>query len=480
MSKKPNIIFILTDDQGYWSLGSYGNKDIISPNLDKLANDGVIFENFFCASPVCSPARASIFTGKIPSQHGVHDWIIEKHNDTTEYIKGQETFVNQLSLNGYSCCLSGKWHLGNSEKIQQGFHQWYVHEKGGGPYYNAPMYKNGVFIQEKEYITDAITNYGIEFIVENRLKTPDKPFYLSLHYTAPHAPWDKKNHPKEILDMYDECKFESCPRDIFHEWKIKETFSGEEKERLEILKGYFASITSIDLNFKKIREKLIELDILEDTLIIFTSDNGMNMGHHGIFGKGNGTSPQNMYDTSVKVPMIFSHLNKIETGLTLKNLYSHYDIFPTILDYVGIDFNFKSNFPGTSFLNELLSKETEKSKNIVIYDEYGPVRMVRTKEWKYIHRYPYGPHEFYNLITDKEEKRNEINNKEYLNQIIEARKQMELWFLKYVNPEIDGAKEPVFGGGQRKMAGLWGSGNDVYEKYTSDIIFEYENILKNK
>ena len=93
MKKKTNIVFILTDDQGYWSLGSYGNKDIISPNLDKLAENGVRFENFFCVSPVCSPARASIFTGRIPSQHGVHDWLDEHHNDTVEYLKGQDTFV---------------------------------------------------------------------------------------------------------------------------------------------------------------------------------------------------------------------------------------------------------------------------------------------------------------------------------------------------------------------------------------------------
>lgn len=474
---KPNIIFILTDDQGYWSLGSYGNKDVISPTLDKLSKEGTHFNNFFCVSPVCSPARASIFTGKIPSQHGIHDWLDESHGDTTEYLKNQETFVNILSKNGYNCCLSGKWHLGNSQNLQQGFSKWFVHEKGGGPYYNAPMYKDGVLIEEPKYITDAITDYGIDFIKNSIGNT--NPFYLSLHYTAPHAPWGEKDHPKEFLDLYKNCKFESCPRDDFHPWKIKETFDGDEISRLSVLKSYFASITSIDKNIERVLETLKKLDILEDTLIIFTSDNGMNMGHHGIFGKGNGTSPQNMYDTSVKVPMFFYHKDRIKGNTILDNLYSHYDIFPTLLEYLDIKFNKKDrNLPGKSFYTNLITGEEKESENIIIYDEYGPVRMIRNKEWKYIHRYPFGPHEFYSLLEDNEEKINLINNKQYEDIILKMRINLEEWFLKYVDSKIDGLKEPVYGGGQKDLAGIYRK-IDNYQRYTSNLIFTEDNALKD-
>ena len=367
MNKKTNILFILTDDQGYWSLGSYGNKDVISPTLDGLAENGARFENCFCVSPVCSPARASIFTGRIPSQHGVHDWLDEHHKDTVEYLKGQDTFVKVLSENGYKCGLSGKWHLGNSAEIQQGFSEWYVHEKGGGPYYNAPMYKNGVLTEEPRYITDATTDYGIEFI--EKCAKNDEPFYLSLHYTAPHAPWGEEHHPKELLDLYKDCKFESCPREDYHPWKIRETFEGTEEERLAILRGYFGAITGVDRGIKKVLDKLNELGILEDTLVIFTSDNGMNMGHHGIFGKGNGTSPQNMYETSVKIPMIISHKNHLPEGKVYKGLYSHYDIMPTILEYVGINYSSPIALPGKSFCEVLTGGKENEEKDVVVFDE---------------------------------------------------------------------------------------------------------------
>ena len=478
MNKKTNILFILTDDQGYWSLGSYGNKDVISPTLDGLAENGARFENCFCVSPVCSPARASIFTGRIPSQHGVHDWLDEHHKDTVEYLKGQDTFVKVLSENGYKCGLSGKWHLGNSAEIQQGFSEWYVHEKGGGPYYNAPMYKNGVLTEEPRYITDATTDYGIEFI--EKCAKNDEPFYLSLHYTAPHAPWGEEHHPKELLDLYKDCKFESCPREDYHPWKIRETFEGTEEERIAILRGYFGAITGVDRGIKKVLDKLNELGILEDTLVIFTSDNGMNMGHHGIFGKGNGTSPQNMYETSVKIPMIISHKNHLPEGKVYKGLYSHYDIMPTILEYVGINYSSPIALPGKSFCEVLTGGKENEEKDVVVFDEYGPVRMIRNREWKYIHRYPFGPHELYCLANDPDEKVNLIDVPEYQNKVREMRMRLEKWFVKYVNPEIDGAKEPVFGAGQKGLAGVWGDGNTVYQRYESDLIFTCDNVLKER
>ena len=136
---QPNILFILSDDQGAWAMGCAGNSELSTPNLDRLAATGVRFENFFCASPVCSPARASILTGQIPSQHGVQDFLrkgnsefVQKDGMEINYMEGRTSYVQELSRNGYVCGLSGKWHLGNARLPQLGFDYWNVHAAGGG------------------------------------------------------------------------------------------------------------------------------------------------------------------------------------------------------------------------------------------------------------------------------------------------------------------------------------------------------------
>ena len=204
------------------------------------------------------------------------------------------------------------------------------------------------------------------------------------------------------------------------------------------------------------------------------------MGHHGIFGKGNGTSPLNMFETSVKIPMIVSHKNHITGGKVFKGLYSHYDIMPTILEYVGIDYKSPIALPGKSFCEVLTGGKENEEKDVVVFDEYGPVRMIRNKEWKYIHRYPFGPHELYCLAEDPDEKVNLIDDEKYQYKVREMRMRLEKWFVKYVNPEIDGAREPVFGAGQKGLAGIWGDGNTVYQRYESDLIFTCDNVLKER
>lgn len=120
--KHPNVVFLLSDDQGWWSLGCTGNREIITPNIDRLAAEGMRFDNFFCASPVCSPARASLLTGCIPSQHGIHDWLRDDNDRQAaiEYLAGQYSYTKALSEAGYDCALSGKWHMGASGKAPAG------------------------------------------------------------------------------------------------------------------------------------------------------------------------------------------------------------------------------------------------------------------------------------------------------------------------------------------------------------------------
>lgn len=492
-----NILFIMSDDQGYWAMGCAGNDEIITPNIDKLAQRGILFKNFFCASPVCSPARASIFTGKIPSQHGVHDWISGGHashseisedimkylgkenipweyqwplhqfqvSESINYLEGHKTFTEILAENGYKCGISGKWHLGNNANPQAGFTYWKTTGLGGENYYYPTVVKDGkVTLEKNKYVTDYITENALSYIDECAASNDDKPFFLSVHYTAPHAPWGREHHPEEIYSLYNDCEFKGVPYEKPHPWAGGSSGTEEEelKKRKEFLQGYYTAMTAMDNGIGEIIDRLEKYGILDNTLIIFTSDNGMNMGHHGIWGKGNGTFPQNMYDTSVKVPMIISRCGSIKEGEVYDELFSHYDLMPTILEYTGISSEIDESLPGKSFASLLKGEQMKHREEVVIMDEYGPVRMIRTKEWKYVHRYPYGPNELYNLVNDINEKNNLIDD-ESKKEILENLKgKLEKWFVKYTDPLVDGRNEPVVGLGQINLAGIKNGGEKAF------------------
>ena len=361
--KQPNVVFIISDDQGFWSLGCAGNREIYTPNIDRLAAQGMRFENFFCVSPVCSPARASLLTGCIPSQHGVHDWLRDddERRASIEYLAGQYSYTKALAESGYECALSGKWHMGASARAQQGFTHWFCHKSGGGPYYGAPLYRDGVLYREERYVTDAITDDAVEFL--NSHKEAEKPFYLHVAYTAPHAPW-LNNHPEEYTKLYENCLFESVPHLPRHLDSIYLTDEVAKDERANLI-GYFAAVTAMDVGIGHILETLDELGLAEDTLVVFTSDNGFSCGHHGFWGKGNGTFPLNMYEESVKVPFIARHPGRIPAGVVCDSLVSAYDFMPTLLDYLGLKPLDMAKRPGVSFVPALLGQDFERPGGIV-------------------------------------------------------------------------------------------------------------------
>ncbi|TBL72729.1 sulfatase-like hydrolase/transferase [Paenibacillus thalictri] len=473
--ERPNIVFILADDQGAWAMGCAGNPEIRTPHLDRLAAEGIRFDNFFCTSPVCSPARASLLTGRIPSQHGVHDWIREGNTgpEAVEYLQGQTAYTDIMAEHGYICGLSGKWHLGDSLKPQKGFSHWYAHQTGGGNYYGAPMIRDGVPVTEPGYVTEAITDDALEFLDAHAGGAA--PFYLSVHYTAPHSPWID-NHPQHIVDSYNDCAFASCPQEPPHPWSLPSTVPADVRTRTrDNLQGYFAAVTAMDEQIGRIANRLEQLGLRERTLIVFTSDNGFNCGHHGIWGKGNGTFPQNMYDTSVKVPFIWSHPGRSAAGMVCGELLSGYDVMPTLLEYAGLPQPDAVSLPGRSFAGLTAEEEaaalrtqedasSETGRPVVVYDEYGPVRMVRTKSWKYVHRYPYGPHELYDLSGDPGETDNKAGRKSFQDIETQLRAELEEWFARYVNPQLDGVREAVTGKGQLYLAGTAAKGRRAFHE----------------
>lgn len=199
-----------------------------------------------------------------------------------EYLAGQYSYTKALAESGYECALSGKWHMGASARAQQGFTHWFCHKSGGGPYYGAPLYRDGVLYREERYVTDAITDDAVEFL--NSHKEAEKPFYLHVAYTAPHAPW-LNNHPEEYTKLYENCLFESVPHLPRHPDGIYLTDEVAKDERANLI-GYFAAVTAMDAGIGHILETLDELGLAEDTLVVFTSDNGFSCGHHGFWGKG--------------------------------------------------------------------------------------------------------------------------------------------------------------------------------------------------
>ncbi len=504
--KRKNILFILTDDQGAWAMHCAGNDDIVTPNLDRLAESGIRYENFYCTSPVCSPARASLMTGKIPSRHGVHDWLAKGHIDEEccsadlkeafatenppkeylwpklslkgdkgiEYLKSHKTFTEVLCDNGYYCGISGKWHIGAANRPQCGFDYWKTTAIGGADYYFQIVLEDGEMKPiPGVYTTDYITDNAIDFL---NTRDTEKPFCLCVNYTAPHSPWGEGCHPEKYMEMYRGCDFDSIPEEpphpwvsgvdkTFAEWKsvphpgvrfigakyapIKETWS---EYRRESLTGYFAAVTAMDECVGRLLDKLEEDGLTDDTLIVFTSDNGSNMGHHGIFGKGNGTYPVNMYQTSTRVPAIFSCRGVIPEGKVLEDIRSHYDIYETILDFVGIDFEKTADMPGESFADQLCSGKDNDESEAFVYDEYGKTRMICERRKgiyrKLIYRGKEGPNEFYDLIADPDERNNLIKNPEYANAILEMKENLISWFEKYMDASLDGSKEDVRGKGQ--------------------------------
>ncbi len=244
-------------------MGCAGNKEVNTPNIDKLASSGMRFENFFCASPVCSPARATLLTGRIPSAHGIHDWLaagntLRKYEPQSarliQYLKGIPGYTDFLSKKGYYCGISGKWHLGDSHHPQKSFRFWKTFARGGSGYYGALMIRNQKPYIEPRYVTDVITDNALEFL--KKAKEKNVPFYLSVHYTAPHSPWERRHHPQETFNRYyNECSFSSVPYQVEKSppWIKKINIPvNDDATRREYLSGYFTAIEEMDRNIGRI------------------------------------------------------------------------------------------------------------------------------------------------------------------------------------------------------------------------------------
>lgn len=230
---RPNLIAIVTDDQGQWAVGAYGNREIRTPNMDRIGREEALFANAFVGTPVCSPSRATYMTGRWPTELGITDWIAPLESDRGMGLKGT-TWPKILQENGYQTALIGKWHLGTQPQFhptKMGFHHFMGFLEGGNKPMDAVLEIDGTPTQAKGPLPDVLTSDAIEFIKANR----EKPFAVCLHFRAPHLPYGPV--PKEDSDQY-QALDPTVPK-----------FPGADIAELKTsTKAYYASVSSVDRN----------------------------------------------------------------------------------------------------------------------------------------------------------------------------------------------------------------------------------------
>ncbi|AXK46283.1 sulfatase-like hydrolase/transferase [Brachybacterium saurashtrense] len=467
---RPNVLLLVTDDQGAWALGSQ-MPELHTPALDRLQREGTTLDRFFCASPVCSPARASIATGRMPSAHGVHDWLSPEalaraesprppySPDFLERADGADSLGAMFSRAGYRCGMVGKWHIGSSHTPAPGFEYWWAHQLGGGPYYGAPIWAHDAQTgrpavpatpaHEPEHLTEAITRQSLDALRRWDESGDQAPFFLQVNWTAPHDPWLDGNHPEELLALYDETDFPSVPRPSAHPWFRSEGMPRAASDRHGALAGYCAAVTGVDRSIAALLAALEVRGELENTIVLFTSDNGFACGHHGYWGKGNGTRPLNVWEPSIRVPFIARWPGRIAAGAVESRPASAVDLYDTLAELTGATPRPDPLRAGRSLAPRLLGTESdeEAAAPIVIHDEYGALRMLRTERFKLVLRRE-GPTELYDLAEDPGEERNLADEPRHHGTREALRAQLEAWFARREDPALSGWRAEVDGLGQ--------------------------------
>lgn len=433
--RRPNIVFILTDNQSAWTLGCYGNKDIRTPNIDRLAAEGVRFTNCYACNAVCSPTRATYLTGLMPSQHGVHSYLgAQLTGPQSGYtLKEFRTLPRILHDAGYTCGLTGKWHLGSYLAPQDGFTTW-VTKPGGHTetFYDAEVIEDGAVRREPTYLTDFWTQRAVRFIEQNK----DRPFFLYLPYNGPYGlgGWlTKPGRGRHVAD-YAEKDLACFPREPAHEW-----LGGNRKliGDLTAMRRYSEEVSGIDDGVGTIMATLARLGLDENTLVVFAADQGLAAGHHGMWGMADHGRPLHTFDPSLHIPLIWRLPKRIPAGGQSDILVSNYDFMPTLLSYIGVSGQMAKApaSPGRDY-SAVLRGQTIPWDNVAFY-EYENSRMIRTDRWKLTRRFPGGPDELYDLAADPGEKSNLFGKAPQADTQRELQRRLDEFFARHADPKYD-------------------------------------------
>lgn len=442
MSIPKNVLIFLTDDHAQWAMGAYGNREIQTPSMDYLAQTGAQMMNAFTTTPVCSPARACLFTGRLASQHGIHDYLSSTDPTIhhTDWLADEITLPQILSEAGYQTGLCGKWHLGADEKPHPGFDYWF---SPAGEYPKPIGFthfsENGTVQKISGHKPPIITDRAVQFL-QNRDK--ERPFFLFVGYGATHSPW--AYHPERLAAYYRKCSFSDIPTDETYPFGRQNLESaklnrGDEREALA---QYYAAVSQLDEGIGRLLDELEAQRLRENTLVIYTADHGLNCGHHGIWGKGNGTLPLNMVEESICIPMIFNQPGRLFGGQRRREFVDHLDLFQTLIDYAEVELpNQAPNYyPGRTILPLLDNTASLPDWRNVQFGEYGNLRMIRTETHKLVRRYPDGPCELFDLRLDPREKSNLFANPAHQPMVQRLTACIDDYFSTYEDPIKSGLR----------------------------------------
>ena len=439
---RPNVVIILTDDQRWDALSVAGNPSLQTPHIDRLAKEGVYFKNYFCTTSLCSPSRASILSGKYAHSHGVID-------NFTEYPAGLPSFPGVLQSIGYETAYIGKWHMGEgNDKPRPGF-DYFVTHKGQGKYFDTEFNINGQGAKVvKGYYTTVVSRMANDWLKKDR----SKPFLLILGHKAPHSYYTPEPryagafdsvsiaYPQNAFALSDKPEWIAQRRNTWHgiygplfEWRdsFPDSSPAAVKDFEAMIRAYWATILSVDDSVGDIYRTLADMGELENTIFVFTSDNGLLNGEHGMVDK------RTMHEPSIRIPLLvrFPGLTPVDKPVVVEKQVLTLDIAPSILDLCGAPP--LKDIHGQSF-KALVQGDTSNWRKSWFYEynyekqfPYTPnVRGIRTDKWKYIH-YPSGDGgpdkhlaELYHLAADPAENHNLINHPDYAGKVGELKAQL--------------------------------------------------------
>lgn len=499
---RPNIVLIVTDNQSEQLLGAYGNEDLLTPNIDALAEQGVTFERAYATSGVCSPTRATLLTGLLPSQHGVHNGLPSKfeipdYSAVTEFRSLPQTLADA----GYSTALVGKYHLGVPQEAQLGFQFWVTFPTGHTTSFrDVDVIDNGkTYPLQDEHLTDFWTRKAEEFI---RQQSGDRPFFLYLAYNGPynlpplvtrepenrHADYYRKNVPRfpqepvhpylrraaiEDSDVEDVLKEQK----EYREWGVQDAEStGAHGAAPELSYGWqtihalnnktaminlASEMTMIDDGVGRVLRALQEHGVDDNTIVIFTSDQSSAFGQHGLWGNSSWARPHPVYREHMQIPLIIRSTDDAAAGDRVASIVNQYDIFPTLLDLAGMrDIEIESS-PGSSFAR-LVHGEPQTLPEEA-YFEYITARAIVTRDWKFIKRLFGEPSELYHLQTDPAENTNLFGDPGYADVAKQLGERIDAFFLQHANPVYD-----PWRGGTGKAILMYSERNERFEAAFSD------------
>ncbi len=387
-SKKLNVLWIIADDLAVHACGCYGNKQIRTPNLDRLAGRGMRFDRAYCNSPVCTPSRQSFFTGRYPRTIGVTQL-------RTALPESETTLAELLRAAGYATAAIGKMHLNSSLthgcdlRLDLPEHRQYLKKKGQRPLPegvemlpvwrpfkdHARIWLNSMTVPLAAVDEDMAGTWFARQATEFLEQKKDQPFFLMVSFTEPHSPF---HFPVEFRGRHDATKMivpKVGPED---DWQIPAIFRDlTEREKQGIIASYYTSVEFLDRNIGLVLDTLERLGLADNTLVILIGDHGYCLGHHGRFEK------HTLFEIAVRAPLLMRLPERIPARKATDALIEFVDIFPTVLDYCGL--SVPANVQGKS-VKPLLEGKTDRHRD-VIFAEYAENEeaMLRTQRWHFIY-----------------------------------------------------------------------------------------------